>query len=138
MKLSFQVTSYENNAPMLEVTEGEIVSRHGCRHRSFPYIKHIPVPPPMLNVKERDLSYTSRHSGVEEPTFMAQSPAQETGKKWHCKPVKTSSDEADQTHLANIRRSLEHRLRIAKAKGDQNLVRLLEDESKQLTFCGFN
>jgi hypothetical protein len=41
-------------------------------------------------------------------------------------------DELASSHLNNIRRSLEHRLRVAKAKGDDNLVQLLEAESKQM------
>lgn len=33
------------------------------------------------------------------------------------------------THRANIQRSLEHRLEVARAKGDENLIRQLLAES---------
>lgn len=33
-----------------------------------------------------------------------------------------------QTHRANIHRSLEHRLKVAIAKKDENLIRMLEAE----------
>jgi hypothetical protein len=37
-----------------------------------------------------------------------------------------------ETHRANIQKRLQHRLEVAKANGDQNLVRVLEDEMKQM------
>ena len=40
--------------------------------------------------------------------------------------------ELTETHLTNIRRNLERRLLAAKEKGDQNLIRLLEDEGRQI------
>lgn len=40
--------------------------------------------------------------------------------------------EATQTHQANMQRSLEHRLRVARTKENQELVHLLEAEFKQL------
>ena len=36
--------------------------------------------------------------------------------------------EASRNHSASIQKSLEHRLQVAKAKGDENLVRQLEAE----------
>jgi len=33
-----------------------------------------------------------------------------------------------ETHRANIRKTLHHRLEVARAKGDENLVRQLEQE----------
>lgn len=35
-----------------------------------------------------------------------------------------------QTHRANIRKSLEHRLQVAKAQGDERLIRQLEAEKQ--------
>ena len=40
--------------------------------------------------------------------------------------------EATLTHQANIQRSLEHRLQVARTKGNQELVHLLEAEFNQL------
>lgn len=37
-----------------------------------------------------------------------------------------------ETHRANIEKRLQHRLEVARAKGDQNLIRLLEAEMQQL------
>ncbi|ARV58198.1 hypothetical protein BZZ01_05725 [Nostocales cyanobacterium HT-58-2] len=37
---------------------------------------------------------------------------------------------AREAHQFNIRRSLEHRLEVARAKGDENLIRQLEAEMR--------
>ncbi|BAU07330.1 MULTISPECIES: arginine synthesis PII-interacting regulator PirA [Fischerella] len=37
---------------------------------------------------------------------------------------------ARETHRENIRRSLQHRLEVARAKGDENLIRQLEAEMR--------
>ncbi|MBK1986589.1 hypothetical protein A0J48_003370 [Sphaerospermopsis aphanizomenoides BCCUSP55] len=42
-----------------------------------------------------------------------------------------ASEEASKTHKANMQKSLEYRLQIARTKMDENLVRLLEAEMMQ-------
>lgn len=42
-------------------------------------------------------------------------------------------EQAAQTHQANILKSLEHRLEVARAKGEQNLVLQLEAEKSYYT-----
>ena len=41
-------------------------------------------------------------------------------------------NQLSQTHRANIQKRLEHRIEVARAKGDNNLVRLLEAERDQV------
>ncbi len=43
-----------------------------------------------------------------------------------------SRSEVAQIHQDNIRKSLEHRIRIAKEQGNQALIRILEVEQRQL------
>ncbi|EAW34060.1 hypothetical protein [Lyngbya sp. PCC 8106] len=43
-----------------------------------------------------------------------------------------NSNQLAQTHRANIQKRLEHRLEVARANGDQNLVQLLEAEKQKL------
>jgi hypothetical protein len=40
--------------------------------------------------------------------------------------------QVSQTHRMNLRKNLERRLEIAKARGDENLVRLLEMEASYI------
>jgi len=42
-----------------------------------------------------------------------------------------SRAEVSQVHKENIRQRLEHRLRIAREQGNQDLIRLLEAEQRQ-------
>jgi HKD family nuclease len=44
-----------------------------------------------------------------------------------------STEKIHKVHQQNIRKSLEHRLEVARNKGDENLVRQLEAEIK---YCG--
>jgi hypothetical protein len=44
-----------------------------------------------------------------------------------------SRKELTQVHRVSIARNLEHRLQVARAQGNQELLRLLEDEKQQLS-----
>ncbi len=39
-------------------------------------------------------------------------------------------NQVSQTHRLNIRKNLQHRLEVARAKGDEDLIRQLEAESE--------
>ncbi|NJO26305.1 MAG: DUF4278 domain-containing protein [Richelia sp. SL_2_1] len=43
------------------------------------------------------------------------------------------NNQLDTTHCANLCRDLQRRLEVAKRMGDQNLIRMLEDEANQLS-----
>lgn len=143
MKLSFRGSSCEDNPPMLEVRESEIVGRGG-RNSTYSYLRHIPTPQPSVNLKnERGIAFRTAQSVAVEPTIPEElaverrliASFQSQRKSVTDKTCQKTLDEADKTHIANICRSLEHRLQVAKAKGDINLLRLLEAESAQITFC---
>lgn len=104
-------------ASMLEVTEREINSMHLRQTRELPYVRHIPEPQPISKRLFRPTTASTANSTVVK--VAPSNPPQ-------------ALDELMHSHLSNIWRSLEHRLQVAKAKGDQNLVRLLEAESKQI------
>jgi len=44
---------------------------------------------------------------------------------------KATLSQSAETHRANIRKSLEHRLEVARAAGNQELIRALEAEYQQ-------
>lgn len=48
------------------------------------------------------------------------------------KNSRNSATKVSEVHRANIQKRLEHRLEVARANGDQNLVRVLENELRQL------
>jgi len=46
-----------------------------------------------------------------------------------------AAQEAQELHRQNIQRSLQHRLQVARTKGDEKLIRQLEAEMKS---CGYS
>jgi hypothetical protein len=118
MKLSNRGVNLEA-AAMLEVTESGINSLHSRQSRGFPYVRHIPEPQPIREHQFRPITTNS--------TLVAVTPHQ-TLPSYQSQAI----DDLMHSHLNNIWRSLEHRLQVAKAKGDKKLIQLLETESKQM------
>lgn len=48
--------------------------------------------------------------------------------KYHQETVKQTAA----AHRANMQRSLQHRLEVARSKGDENLIRMLEAEANYI------
>ena len=154
MKLSDYGISDESNLPNLELTEGKIGSEYPSTTGRQKYLRHIPVPHSKI-----DLKYHGVVCSVDDSVNVA---ATELGKNYsgragneladarHVDKVDASTiatttevvlnkssrqqvvEELHNTHLNNIRRNLEYRLEVARAKGDQNLINLLELEAQQL------
>ncbi|NEQ19984.1 MAG: DUF4278 domain-containing protein [Microcoleus sp. SIO2G3] len=121
MKLSYRGVNYE--APStLEVTEGEIGGMYRGQNWRYQYPRHIPTPLPIPNLKYRGVPYGSGQpiATTSTRTGIIRNEREQVLDEW------------TNLHLQNIRRSLEHRLQVAKANGDQNLIQLLEAESKQM------
>lgn len=124
MKLYSRGDGYEDNPPMLEVTEREIVGKNRGQHDTFSYVRHIPVPSPMPSLREHGLSCHIRQTHLAKPISAVQPAASESGRKWQLdKNIKITTHEPDKTQQANICQSLEQPLWAAKAKGDNNLIR---------------
>jgi len=117
--MKFSNRGVHAEAAMLEMTEPEINSMHCRQTREFPYVRHIPEPQP---IRQRNFPPIATTQSAAKSTLVAVAP---------CNPPQ-ALDELMHSHLNNIWRSLEHRLQVAKAKGDTKLVRLLEAESKQM------
>lgn len=134
MKLSYRGVSYEpSTASMLEVTEGEMGGTYRGQNWRLHYLRHIPEPAPVHDLKWRGVGYRTVQPQVATPTPAPQSLS--------TLPVNSSSsrqqrqkilNQVTDRHLRNIQRTLEHRLEVAKAKGDEKLVRILEQESQQM------
>ena len=138
MRLTYRGVSYDREPLSLEVTEGEI----GGQYRGQAWRQHYPRHIPNLKTKPKILQYR----GVIYQTQTTVVP----GPRIAChietlhrpgtggtqlKPIPQERiEQAQQVHLENLRRNLERRLQVAKAKGNETLVRQLEDESRQLAF----
>ncbi|HIK43303.1 MAG TPA: DUF4278 domain-containing protein [Leptolyngbyaceae cyanobacterium M65_K2018_010] len=138
MKLCYRGIGYEYNPPSLEVKESEITGCYRGRPLRFSYASHVPVPQPVAHLTYRGVGYTTSSEGQSQ----APSPAPETRQPIF-QAVRTVENpalkerryllqEAAEAHRKNIQRSLDHRLAVARAQGNEKLVQQLEEELHQL------
>lgn len=133
MKRSYRGVNYIGEPSTLEVTEGEIGGLYRGQNWRFHYAKHMPEPLPSQNLQYRGVAYRNSQPAVPVLSKQEESVTPIARWQWSNRHKREVLDELTRSHLQNIRRSLEHRLQVAKAKGDEQLVRMLEKESEQLT-----
>jgi hypothetical protein len=128
MKLSYRGVNYENSSPMLEVVEGDIGGTYRGQNWRSHYLRHIPEPAPVNDLKYRGVAYRTGKSAVAVPSAAARC----TLPGFHKREREQELNQLTRTHLSNIRNSLERRMQVARASGDEKLVRLLEQERMTL------
>lgn len=139
MKLTYRGVSYKSNYPNLELTQG-VGDNYRGETWSQKYLRHIPVPQPKVDLKYRSVAYCTGDPIDVEAALLRRNYEATTST---AAPVTTEEatnnsqrhqvlEELNNAHINNIRRSLEHRLEVARAKGDRNLIRLLEAEVEQI------
>ncbi|MDY7012387.1 MAG: DUF4278 domain-containing protein [Cyanobacteriota bacterium] len=136
MRLTYRGVSYDREPLSLEVAEGEI----GGQYRGQAWRHHYPRHIPNLRIKPRVLQYrgvtyraqTTILPGPRIACHLETLHPQEL-EEIRLEPVPPEIlEEAQHVHLENLRRNLAHRLQVAKAKGNETLIRQLEEESRQL------
>ncbi|MEL6398246.1 MAG: DUF4278 domain-containing protein [Cyanobacteria bacterium J06626_4] len=135
MKLCYRGVEYDYTPPVLEVSESEVLGQYRGRSLHFSYVKHVPFPQTEANLKYRGADYHTNRQGEVEAVVSVNQESQEL----QFKPVFDSMatarrhllQQSAQVHQDNMRRSLERRLQVAQAKGDNRLVNQLEDEMHQ-------
>lgn len=133
MKLTYRGVNYEPHTPATEMVEGELGGQYRGTSWKQRYPRHIPVPKPAVGLKYRGASYCSGHPIDVEASLLRRSYQATTNTKSgsinHRQKV---LEELNHVHIANIRQNLEHRLQVARAKGDRELIQMLEVEANQL------
>ncbi|AFY66931.1 DUF4278 domain-containing protein [Geitlerinema sp. PCC 7407] len=129
MKLSYRGVSYDYNPPVLDSVESELTGQYRGRPTIFHYARHMSVPQPAHTLTYRGAQY-STDGRVPAPKPVVDSLPVNV-------PLIYRSDVSSfnavaKTHLDNIRKSAERRLQMARERGDEQLVRLLENELKQV------
>ncbi len=147
MRLTYRGASYEYNTSPLEVRESDIFraqreSQRRCRtlqENRYPLIYRgsryttdqvgvalsTPAPCTSQTLIYRGVKYVRNADGT---TQLAAADRSEMIPQTTLGVLK----EVSRVHEANIRRNLERRLQAAKARGDRNLIELLESEFQQL------
>ena len=144
MKLTYRGIEYDYNPPMLEVTESKIDCRYRGQVARYTYVRHVPIPQPAERLTYRGVAYqTTRHGQIQQLTgeqLTEQTTRQGTltglrrkltGMSPAAQARRELLQEASQHHKENIARSLQHRIEVAKAQGDDRLLQQLESEMRQ-------
>lgn len=129
MKLTYRSIDYDWQALDVELSEGEVGGKYRGQDWRYRYLKQVPELHPRLMLTYRGVSYGKRPA-VKNPQPKTPGSAVD----WFVRDEKLAAvrEATARVHRDNIRRRLEHRLTIAKAKGNQELIQMLEDEARQL------
>lgn len=121
MKLSYRGSNYDYDIPTVDMIEGEVAGKYRGQNWNYRYPRHLRGPEQAQDWQQRDrdrLKRANRDPKADENAAAVTSPPK--------------VEEIAKIHRANICNILDRRLQIAKAKGDERLLRLLEIESKQM------
>ncbi|MEM9543068.1 MAG: DUF4278 domain-containing protein [Cyanobacteria bacterium P01_E01_bin.42] len=134
MKLDYRGVNYKHDPLSLEVSESEIVGKYRGQEYRCRYPAHVPQLIPKPRLQYRGLAYQTCPLIQTETSLNAQLAAIARA----CGQLPPTEDEpiekAVEIHQKNLRRNLDRRLEVAKAKGDLALVQLLEKECEQLAY----
>lgn len=140
MKLCYRGVEYDHNPPSLEMKESEITGCYRGRTLTFSYPSHVSVPQPVARYTYRGVGYETTLQGHPQP--LSASPAGNVRQpifqsiKGADSPIMQARRhlllEATTAHRTNMQQSLDHRLAVAKAQGNDRLVQQLEEELLQL------
>ncbi|PSN11682.1 hypothetical protein C7271_24330 [filamentous cyanobacterium CCP5] len=137
MKLCYRGVEYDYNPPSLEVRESELTGQYRGRPVTFSYVRHLPVTQPIGNYTYRGVDYSTNCYGQvqppaaatqRQPVFQAGRPVAGRGRQARRHLLREAAD----AHRVNIQRSIQHRIEVARAQGNDQLLRQLEDELHQL------
>ena len=139
MKFNNRAFNYEPNLSNIELTESEIVDNQGTDWKQK-YPRHIPVPQVKIDLKSPAVECSTGDLIDIEANQLRQNYIADDSvavpRKNEVVLTKTKRqqllEELNNVHLNNLRRNLERRLQVAREKGDENLIRLLEAEFEQL------
>lgn len=132
MNLSYRGVKYNEKPLNFESIEGENFGKYRSHQTTYRYPRHIAQLQPKIlqygGVLYSTQSWATSHQGSQNTEnsqvcvcSLSQAPLR--------KPKMTTTAEI---HLENLRQNLERRLQVAKSKGDEDLINLLEREYQQL------
>lgn len=138
MRLCYRGVEYDYNPPSLEVKEREILGTYRGRPLHFNYVSHVPVPQPVADLTYRGVAYQTTSSGEvqlrEGPQRQRQSVFQgiKSTDNSAMQARRQLLRDAAESHRSSIQRMLQHRIEVARAQGNDILLKQLEEEMHQL------
>lgn len=123
MRLSYRGVSYESNPLTLEVTEGEIQGKYRGASWKCHTLAEAQIPQAPQRLKNQNSVYSQQDRAQIERTQLSQT-----------LPVRSTFNVLQQLkriHSANVYRSLEHRMQVARDREDDQLLQVLESELRE-------
>lgn len=138
MKLTYRGTQYNYEPTAVDMLDSQAVGRYRGQAVTFQYPRHIPVQP-VAQLKYRGVAYTTTETGAVRPietSVQTQPAVPDTLVSTSVSTVTAARQKAlaevARVHQQNILASLQHRIEVAKARGDEMLVAQLEQEWQQI------
>lgn len=148
MKLTYRGVEYDYNPPVLEMAESEITGVYRGQTTHYSYVRHVPIPQSAERLSYRGVAYeTTRHGQIRQLSAqaapaVARSATRSTASTTNLRSKLTGTSssaqarrellaESSRHHQQSIERSLQHRIEVARAQGNQSLVQQLESEMRQ-------
>lgn len=144
MKLTYRGVQYDYEPTVLETTDSNLYGRYRGQSVQFKYPRHVPAPTMVHDLKYRGVAYRndgSTPARVAQPAIAPMHRVQPVPIAPVDQAIKTRSVEAVRrnlladtyhAHQESIYRQLRHRIEVAKAQGNDVLLRQLEAEKHQL------
>lgn len=137
MKLCYRGVEYDHNPPTLEMRESEITGCYRGHALKFSYVSHVPVPQTVANYTYRGVGYSTNAQGQIQPPMATPEhqpvfQAEQVGKARGLGGRRHLLMEAADAHRLNVQQSIQHRIEVAQAQGNNQLLQQLEDELHQI------
>lgn len=132
MKLAYRGTPYNYEPPTFEMMESGLTGKYRGQATRIGYVypRHLAALQPSANLKYRGVPYSTPAGEVAMPVAAARKVA--VAPPSFAAIRHQLSQQVAETHRSNLYRNIEHRLQVAKERGDQALIRLLEQEMRQI------
>lgn len=134
MRLSYRGAVYHHEPTSIDRVDSGISGQYRGQTCNFAYPRHIPVPQAAVALNYRGVSYQTIETGdiasapATHPELISGEQAVVVRLPLRSYARRLQTSEITAVHLENIRQRLQHRLDVAKASGDTNLLHELEKE----------
>ncbi len=133
MKLIYRGIKYEHAPETVEVTTEGVCGKYRGAEWKCHYSNHIPITHHAAELKYRGASYYSGNPQEVEELKQRKKLDFIFAKDNQIFVRNQPNNELAKIHLANLQRSVQRRLEVAKQKGDETLIRQLQQEANQLS-----
>ncbi|ELS01624.1 hypothetical protein Xen7305DRAFT_00013290 [Xenococcus sp. PCC 7305] len=126
MKISYCSSNHQYSPPTIEITEQAITSHNGQQTWKPNYPRHLGSRESQLHRSPGSIF----HDGLAKPKTCHISC--NNSEAFNILKYQLKDQKIQKAHLENVRQNLNRRLQKARARGDEKLITLLNQESRQL------